>query len=515
MRAPLVSVIIPTKNSGATIETCLKSIKRQTYPRLEIIVVDNYSEDKTVVIARRYGAKILLKKLGRSAARNYGAKHAKGEFLLSVDSDFELTPTVVEECIEKTLKGYDTIIIPEITIGTTFWCKVRALERATYIGDSMFEAARFFRREVFKRLGGYDEELTGFEDFDLQARLEKRGCKVTHINSRVLHHEGELKLRDHLQKKCYYVRTGVKYFSKHPDRAKIQFLPIRRSYIRHFWMLVKNPAYAVGLAILKVCEYAVGMFGYLSKYGKKETQSRTSAILTTPGDLAKIKIIGGMINRRGLILDLGCGNGLCVPTLSKLGGVIGLDLSKDKLRVAKEIHRYADFILADAQSLPFRGEVFDVIVAKDVFEHIVYDKKVMSEVSRVSKHLAEIITYVPISLEEARFSIENPVYKLTGYSIDKQVGHVRRYTANNLLAMLKENGFKPTEKNYFAHILSSSFALLLIIGYEILKKRKRGKIGNSKFRNAIIRLFEPLCLLEFKIFRGLPGAGLFVRALKI
>ena len=71
---PLVSVIVPTKNSERTIERCLKSIKEQSYKNIELIVVDNYSEDKTFEIANKYADKIIKKGPERSLQRNYGAK---------------------------------------------------------------------------------------------------------------------------------------------------------------------------------------------------------------------------------------------------------------------------------------------------------------------------------------------------------------------------------------------------------------------------------------------------------
>ena len=58
----LVSIIIPTKNSENTIEVCLVSIKNQTYENIEIIIVDNYSSDKTIDIAQKYGIKLKNKK---------------------------------------------------------------------------------------------------------------------------------------------------------------------------------------------------------------------------------------------------------------------------------------------------------------------------------------------------------------------------------------------------------------------------------------------------------------------
>ncbi len=78
----LGSVIVPTKNPAGTIEMCLRSIKEQTYPDIEIIVVDNYSEDGMAEIAGKYGAEVLLKDSERSEARNYGADTSKGDYLV-------------------------------------------------------------------------------------------------------------------------------------------------------------------------------------------------------------------------------------------------------------------------------------------------------------------------------------------------------------------------------------------------------------------------------------------------
>ncbi|HUV83592.1 MAG TPA: glycosyltransferase family A protein [archaeon] len=67
----LVSVIVPTRNSASTIEMCLRSIKKQTYLDIEIIVVDNYSEDGTTEIAKEYGTMVFNKGSERCAQVNF------------------------------------------------------------------------------------------------------------------------------------------------------------------------------------------------------------------------------------------------------------------------------------------------------------------------------------------------------------------------------------------------------------------------------------------------------------
>ena len=98
---PLVSVIIPTKNSAKTLEKCLQSVKNQSYPNIEVIVIDNNSIDKTKEIAKKYTIMVFNKGPERSAQVNFGGRQARGKYLYRVDSDFIIEKDVVQECVEK------------------------------------------------------------------------------------------------------------------------------------------------------------------------------------------------------------------------------------------------------------------------------------------------------------------------------------------------------------------------------------------------------------------------------
>lgn len=255
---PLVSVIVPTYNSSATLENCLKALELQTYPNIEIIVVDYYSKDDTVNIAKKYTSRVFQVKGLRSAARNYGAKKASGDYIIFIDADMKLTPRVIEECVQKsTNDNADAIMIPEVRVVKGFWGKCRAIERLTYIGDPLIESARFFDRAVFERVGRFDEQLEAGEDWDLHARVEDAGHKIKGINAYVKHHEEQLTLRKIIIKRYYYGKTLMKYIKKHPERAKIQFMPIRMNYIKHWKLLAKQPVYGVGMLLMKSIEYFV------------------------------------------------------------------------------------------------------------------------------------------------------------------------------------------------------------------------------------------------------------------
>ena len=95
----LISVIIPAFNEEKNIARLLKSIKKQSYKRIEIIVVDDASEDNTVNISKNLVAKVFKRKHAeRSVQRNFGALKARCKFLIFLDADMELTSEVVKDC---------------------------------------------------------------------------------------------------------------------------------------------------------------------------------------------------------------------------------------------------------------------------------------------------------------------------------------------------------------------------------------------------------------------------------
>lgn len=224
MKDPLVSIIIPTKNSSRTLEACLKSIKEQTYKNTELIVVDNSSNDDTKEIAKKYTDKIFNCGPERSAQRNFGAKQAKGEYLLIHDSDIYFNVGSVKECVALSQAGNcDAVILPERSIGIGFWAKVKAFERSFYVGNDYMEGARFFKASVYKNIGGYDEHLYAGEDWDLTIRLREDSRKICRANIFIDHDEGEMNLFGSSKKKQYYASNLFEvYARKHPKEFRKQ-----------------------------------------------------------------------------------------------------------------------------------------------------------------------------------------------------------------------------------------------------------------------------------------------------
>jgi len=259
----LVSVVVPTLNSERFLKGCLMSIREQTWRNIEVIVIDHYSADMTKKIAQSFGAKIFESDAQRSEARNFGARKAKGSLLFFVDSDMELEPSVIDECIKEIEKGCDAVVIPEVSVGDSFWAKCKALEKACYAGDNMIEAGRFLRRNAFEDVSGYDAQLEACEDWDLNQRLRKAGYRIGRINALIKHHEGRMGLRETMLKKHYYGTTLERYRNRHPEEASQQLRLIRPAFMKNWKRLAKDPIYALGMFLMKTCEFAAGWLGTL------------------------------------------------------------------------------------------------------------------------------------------------------------------------------------------------------------------------------------------------------------
>jgi arabinofuranan 3-O-arabinosyltransferase len=262
--SPLVSIVVPTKNSEATLEDCLRSIRAQTYSPLEIVIVDACSTDGTRDISEKYADKVIEAIAGRSEARNLGAKESKGEFLYFVDADNVLEPNVVSACMAQIRRKADAVIVPELSVGQGFWARCKALEKRCYIDDGAVEAARFFKRRLFEMVGGFDVFLEAGEDWDLNLRVQKAGAKVGRINAFAKHYDGRLDLLQTMKKKYHYGKTILRYQKKYPRRAFVQLQLVRPSFFRNSQALTDGFRVFLGMVFMKVCEFSAGGLGVLS-----------------------------------------------------------------------------------------------------------------------------------------------------------------------------------------------------------------------------------------------------------
>jgi GT2 family glycosyltransferase len=226
-------------------------------------VVDNFSRDDTLAIGRRYANVIEQSGPERSRQRNLGAALAPGTFLLFLDSDMVLQPSSVDECLAEAARGAQAVIIPEVSIGNGYWTACKALERSCYLDDDTVEAPRFISRSLFEKLAGFDEQLTGPEDWDLAVRIRESGARVGRTATPLFHDEGRLTLGQTIGSKYYYGQTMARYIRKHPDAARSQLKLLRPAFFRNRELLMRRPWLTGGMILMKACETVAGGMGVL------------------------------------------------------------------------------------------------------------------------------------------------------------------------------------------------------------------------------------------------------------
>jgi len=181
-----VSVIIPVYNGAEFLPHALDSVRRQTRPADELIVVDDQSTDDSVSIARRFGARVVQtgRNLGGAGARREGIDAATGDILAFLDADDYWEPEHIEGlvglldrypeaavafCRERRVgawQGEHPKVLPENQPVDAFWALLRQ--------NMIPQMGVAIRREALADVGGYDPTLRYSEDYDLWLRLARR-----------------------------------------------------------------------------------------------------------------------------------------------------------------------------------------------------------------------------------------------------------------------------------------------------------------------------------------------------
>ncbi len=220
MNIPKVSIIVPTKNNKRTIKKCIQSLLDQTYPNIEIIMIDNFSDDGTDQIAIDLGINVISFGPERNLQRPKGAEVATGDWLVFIDSDMYFSPWIIEDCMNQVQKDpmIKAFFLPEISVGKNFWTKCKTLERAFYIYYKPLNMVRAIERTVYDQSGGWDKELISGEDIDLHEKIQNLGVKIGRSSEFIEHDEGEIKLISYLKKKFYYGTHHKKYIQHSAGR---------------------------------------------------------------------------------------------------------------------------------------------------------------------------------------------------------------------------------------------------------------------------------------------------------
>ena len=267
----LLSVVITTRNESANIANCINAFDGFR-DRVEIIVVDNASDDDTKAIAESLGAKVLDKGPERSAQRNLGWRTAVAPWVVVLDADMVLPKETIDEILS-VISSPDpagAYWIPETRSGEGIRVRARNFERSFYDGTCI-DALRLFSKPVLEKTGGYDEQLiAGPEDWELDIRILATGARCEVLSKGLIHNEKRLSMKRMLEKKAYYTKSFAAYQAKwsgHPA-VKKQFSPWYR-FVGVFvekgkWRrLLRHPILA---AVMYFERFAVGLV-YLKNRG--------------------------------------------------------------------------------------------------------------------------------------------------------------------------------------------------------------------------------------------------------
>jgi glycosyltransferase involved in cell wall biosynthesis len=261
---PLVSIIVPCRNSAQFLEGCLQSIRNQTYKNIELIVVDNHSTDNTAEIARRYTDKVFIQGPERSAQVNYGVRQATGTYVYKVDSDFILDPEVVQQCVDEAAKGFQAVVVHNSPDTRISWiARIRKFEVDMYKYDITYSSARFVRRDVYLSIGGFNETVTAGEDYDFQNKLNRGGYRTGFVDAEALHLGEPKHIWSHLKKYYDYGKDFINYQQHNQEESKQQLGFIRPVYIKHWKQFVLHPLRAAGFMLYNIFKFGFGGLGFL------------------------------------------------------------------------------------------------------------------------------------------------------------------------------------------------------------------------------------------------------------
>lgn len=232
--AGLVSVIIPTYNSAASLNRCLGALVAQKAPvPVEVVVVDDGSTDDTAAVCEgRAGVRYVRQEnRGPAAARNLGVREARGEIVLFTDADCEPEPDWVAQMVAPFseegvigVKGAYRSRQRELVarlVQLEYEDKYRHLARFRYI-DFIDTYAAGYRRGVFLACGGFDERYrtASVEDQELSFRLAEAGHKMVFNPRAVVWHTHVPTLAGYLRKKYKIGFWKSFLLRRHPSRLK-------------------------------------------------------------------------------------------------------------------------------------------------------------------------------------------------------------------------------------------------------------------------------------------------------
>ena len=180
---PLISVIIPTFNRFQWLHTAIESVRNQTYPNLEILLIDDGSSDETAEFYSKSNDLHYIRQenTGVSAARNHGMRVAKGQWFAFLDSDDQWLPEKIERQFERLSAADAPLLCHTDEIWVRAGKRVNPMKKHAKMGGYIFEnclplccispSSVVVHRKLIEAIGPFDVTLPACEDYDLWLRI--------------------------------------------------------------------------------------------------------------------------------------------------------------------------------------------------------------------------------------------------------------------------------------------------------------------------------------------------------
>ena len=262
----LVSVIIPTKNSSSTISACIESVKNQSYPHVEIIVVDTDSTDGTVKLCEMNNILVVKSEWQMLGSRSIGLSKSSGKYILMLDSDQFLEPNCIKNLVIL-MEEYDMICLEEKTINArTIIQKMYEADRKLIHENADLQldpiygvlAPRFYRRTILEKVFSIiPKEIipfaTGIEDKIVYYEAFRLSKKVTLLRNALGHNEPEGLVQVWRKNHRYGKSNRQLSRTGHYSSLLSNKLRLRKSrgisknrIVSSVLLLLKAPAYLIG-----------------------------------------------------------------------------------------------------------------------------------------------------------------------------------------------------------------------------------------------------------------------------
>lgn len=189
------SVIIPAYNEERYLPQCLSALQAAMDGcdlNGEVVVVDNNSSDRTAAVARRNGARVVFEPINQiSRARNTGARHARGRFLVFLDADTRISARLLQDTLallrDRRCAGGGSTVMPDrrlkpfFQFGVTLWNRV---SRALQVAAGCYV---FCTRAGFEAVGGFSQKVYVGEELWF-SRAYRQWARRRGRSFRILHH---------------------------------------------------------------------------------------------------------------------------------------------------------------------------------------------------------------------------------------------------------------------------------------------------------------------------------------